>query len=66
LLKHGIGATVLPELAVGDLDLSDYHVTMLSNEDEQIVRKTWISHAEYAESFPQVKAFLTFIRSYKK
>ncbi|WYP27245.1 LysR family transcriptional regulator [Alkalihalobacillus sp. FSL W8-0930] len=66
LLKHGIGATVLPELAVGDLDLSDYHVTLLSNEDEQIIRKTWVSYSEYAGSFPQVQAFLAFIRSYNK
>ncbi|MFK3938078.1 LysR family transcriptional regulator [Alkalihalobacillus sp. NPDC078783] len=66
LLKHGIGATVLPELAVGDLDLSDYHVTLLSNENEQIIRQTWVSHADYAETFPQVKAFIAFIRSYNK
>ncbi|SDK64921.1 LysR family transcriptional regulator [Lacicoccus qingdaonensis] len=64
LLLEGVGVTVLPEIVVKDFDAELFNIEEALVDDQPITRDTYISYDKNVEALPQVKAFITVVRSY--
>lgn len=62
LMANGIGAAILPEVAVRDLNGNDYIRMPLDVNGKETMRSTWLHCPESHRSLPQVNAFITFLQ----
>src|SRR5699024_2619740 len=66
LLLQGVGVMVLPDMVVKDFDTGRFNIEEALVDDEPITRDTYISYDKNVVELPQVKAFITVVRSYIK
>ncbi|MCC4722676.1 LysR family transcriptional regulator [Salinicoccus sp. RF5] len=64
LLLEGIGMTVLPEIVVEGFDSTQFNIDEVLYEDRPITRDTYIAFDRSVLELPQVKAFLTLVRTF--
>lgn len=63
LLLEGVGITVLPEVIVKDFDKSQFNIEEVVVNGEPITRNTYISYDKNVLQLPQVRAFITLLRT---
>ncbi|WP_018924282.1 LysR family transcriptional regulator [Salsuginibacillus kocurii] len=63
LVKRGVGSSVLPLLALQDVNEERIQIEPLLSENEQAVRHNWCAWRAGAELLPQVQAFLREIQA---
>lgn len=64
LLLEGIGVTVLPEIVLDDFDKSKFNLDEVLFDNRPITRDTYIAFDKSVLELPQVKAFLTLVRTF--
>ncbi|MCG7331562.1 LysR family transcriptional regulator [Salinicoccus roseus] len=64
LLLEGIGMTVLPEIVVEGFDSTQFNIDEVLYEERPITRDTYIAFDRSVLELPQVKAFLTLVRTF--
>lgn len=63
LLLEGVGITVLPEVIVKGFEKSQFNIEEVSINGEPITRGTYISYDKNVLELPQVRAFITLLRT---
>lgn len=63
LLLAGVGMTVLPEVVVNDIDQSLFEVQLLSVNEHDLLRETFLCYESDMLSLPQVKAFIDMMKA---
>lgn len=64
LLLEGIGMTVLPEIVVEGFDSTQFNIDEVLYEERPITRDTYIAFDRSVLELPQVKTFLTLVRTF--
>lgn len=62
LLLNGVGMTVLPEIVIGDIDKRRFNVELLSVNNNELLRETYISYENDVLQLPQVEAFVKMMK----
>lgn len=63
LLLQGVGITVLPELVAKGFDDEAFNTEEVAVDGESITRATYISYDKNVLELPQVRAFITLLRT---
>jgi DNA-binding transcriptional LysR family regulator len=61
LMLRGVGAAILPEMAIKDVSDQCFHKLPLQLDNQPLERQTWVLYEEEALSLPQVEAFLQLL-----
>ncbi|WP_020006992.1 LysR family transcriptional regulator [Salinicoccus albus] len=64
MLLEGIGVTVLPEIVLEGFETDKFHLDEAMYENRPITRETYIAYDNSVLELPQVKAFLTLVRTF--
>lgn len=64
LLLEGIGVTILPEIALQDINSKDFNMDEVRVKDEPLTRDTYLSYDENVVMLPQVSAFKTLVHEF--
>lgn len=64
MLLEGIGVTVLPEIVLDGFETDKFHLDEVMYENRPITRDTYIAYDNSVLELPQVKAFLTLVRTF--
>lgn len=62
LLLNGVGMTVLPEIVINDIDHHLFEVQLLSVNNHELLRETYISYENDVLALPQVKTFIDLMK----
>ena len=64
LLLSGVGVTILPEIMVKDLDITQFEMLKVDIEAHSLVRSTYLSYDMSMMQLPQVSSFINVFKEY--